>query len=239
MPDELPASIKSKLPAPTENAGEIAKLVTGVTAAVAGIWFPPAAIAAAVLPIVIDRYVNRPREILLKELQHGNVNNLSAEQLAPFVPMAYKFFEAAKEGEYEHNLKILAAYLTGEMKQEIADPANFSRMARRIEGLSTIDLQVMALIDAILQSPDIKVPNKEKPHSEGSFISASFLPQKRRGLTIRAIEESLADLASRGFLLTDAAMRAGKTEEYYYPTNNLRHLVERAREHITSVFDGA
>jgi hypothetical protein len=95
------------------------------------------------------------------------------------------------------------------------------------------------LIDAVLQSPDIKVPDKEKPHSEGSFISASFLPRKTRGLTIRAIEESLADLAARGFLLTDAAMRAGKSEEYYYPTDNLRHLMERAREHITSVIGGA
>jgi hypothetical protein len=56
------------LSTPTKNAADIAKLTTGVAFAVAGIWFPPAAIAAAVLPIVIDRYVNKPRDLLIKAL---------------------------------------------------------------------------------------------------------------------------------------------------------------------------
>ena len=42
--------------------------------------------------------------------RNGNVRDLSHEQIVPFMPMAYKFFEAAKEGEYEHNLRILAAF---------------------------------------------------------------------------------------------------------------------------------
>lgn len=239
MPDELPDSIKSKLPTPTENAVDVAKLVTGVTAAVAGIWFPPAAIAAAVLPIVIDRYVNLPREILLKELQQGNVRDLSAEQLAPFVPMAYKFLEAAKEGEYEHNLEMLAAYLAGEMKQEIPDAASFSRMVRRVEGLSNVDLQVMALIDASLSSSStITIATDEPPHAERPYVSASFLkesPHNTHRLTRRVIAESLADLAARGFLLADAATRADKAEEYYYGTGNLEHLMDRARGRIKSV----
>jgi hypothetical protein len=236
MPDELPASIKSKLPMPTDNAVDVAKLVTGVTLAAAAIWFPPAAIAAAVLPFVIDRYVNRPKEILLKELQQGKVSDLSAEQLAPFVPMAYKFLEAAKEGEYEHNLEILAAYLAGEMKQEIPDAASFSRMVRRVEGLSNIDLQVMSLIDASLSSSSIITISTDEPaQGERPYVFATFLKESAHNthhLTRRVIAESLADLAARGFLLADAATRVDKAEEYYYGTSNLVHLMERARSRI-------
>jgi hypothetical protein len=38
--------------------------------------------------------------LLLKALQKGDIRDLSVEQLTPFVPMAYKVLEAAKEGEY-------------------------------------------------------------------------------------------------------------------------------------------
>jgi len=62
------------------------------------IWFPPAAFAGPVYELVLERYVRRPQEILLEQLRKGKVESLSAKQLAPFVPMAYKFLEAAKEG---------------------------------------------------------------------------------------------------------------------------------------------
>jgi hypothetical protein len=236
MPDKLPASIENKLPTPTKYAGEIAKLVTGVASAFAGIWFPAAAIAGAVFPIVIDRYIDRPKDLLLKELQKGNISDLSAEQLAPFVPMAYKFLEAAKEGEYEHNLEILAAYLAGEMKQEIPDAASFSRMVRRVEGLSNVDLQVMALIDASPSSSSIiRISMDEPAQGERPFASASFLaslPQNIYGLTRSPIAESLADLTARGFLIADGATRTDKFEEYYRASDSLIRLMERARSRI-------
>jgi hypothetical protein len=92
--------ITPDLPAPTKHAADIAKLTTGVAAAVASIWFPPAAIAAAVLPIVIDRYVNRPRDLLIRPLERGEIRDVSAEQFAPFVPMAYKFMEAVSRPRF-------------------------------------------------------------------------------------------------------------------------------------------
>jgi hypothetical protein len=47
-----------------------------------------------------------------------------------------------KAGEYEHNLRILAQYLTGELKQEEPEAAHFARMVRRVERVSRTDLKV-------------------------------------------------------------------------------------------------
>jgi hypothetical protein len=231
-PDNLPAAVSDKLPRPTPNAPEIAKLTTGVVTAFAAIWFPPAAIAGAILPILIDRYADRPRELLLGELRKGNIQDLSSEQAAAFVPMAYKFLEAAKEGEYEHNLEILAAYLAGELHQTIPDAAHFSRMVRRVEGLSMTDLQLMAMIDTCLSDP---ASAAEEARGKRPYVTATSLessPHNKHRLTLTVIQESLVDLTARGFLIADGATRFGKSEEYYIPSQGFRDLLERARDRV-------
>lgn len=234
MVEISPKSLSTKLPVATENAADVAKLVTGVAMAFAGIFFPPAAIGAAVLPIAIDRYVNRPRDLLLKELKKGNLSDLSAEQVAPFVPMAYKFLEAAKEGEYEHNLEILAAYLSGEMKQNVPDPASFSRMVRRVEGLSNRDLKVLAMIETSADTY-VKVAMDEPLMRERQMVTTTSLqnsPNNARNLTRSEIQESLVDLAARGFLIANAATRYGKAEEFYRSSSSFHELMDRARDRI-------
>lgn len=224
------------LPSPVENAGTIAKLVTGVAAAFTAVWYPEAGIAGAVLPFIIDHYVERPRKILLEELKKGNIQDLSAEQVAPLCPMTYKFLEAAKEGECEHNLRILAAYLVGELKQKAADDpaARFSRMVRRVEGLSDIDLKVMSLID-ISDSTTVRTSTDEGTERTRPFVGANFLKNSQHnkwGLTRTDIQESIQDLAGRGFLIPDGATRLSKSEEYYRGSQAFLDLMERARDHI-------
>jgi hypothetical protein len=153
--------------------------------------------------------------------------------------MAYKFMEAAKEGEYVHNLEILAAFLTGEMKQEIPDAASFSRMARRIEGLSIVDLKVMALIDDLLsrgRAPtlDFGVAGK-RPYASTSVLFTAAAGKNGFGVSAKEIGESLTDLASRGLLLADGATRTSKPEEYYFTTSSFDQLMERARAQIKAV----
>ena len=188
----MSAQSKENLPSPVENAGMVAKLVTGVATAFTAVWYPEAGILGAILPIVIDHYVERPKQLLLRMLKEGQIQDLSAEQLAPLVPMTYKFFEAAKEGEYARNLRILAAYLTGELKQKLPDAAgNFSRMVRRVEGLSETDLKVMVLIDTSLATIT-KTSTDEGSEREPPFVAATALknsPHNRWGLTRTDIEE--------------------------------------------------
>jgi hypothetical protein len=260
--EKLPPSLEGKLPAPVENAGDIAKLTTGIAAVFASVWFPiTTGIALTVITLASERFLRRPQMLLLEELRKGNVQNLSNAQLTAFVPMGYKFFEAAKEGEYEHNLSILAAYLTGELKQDVPEPASFSRMVRRVEGLSKTDLKVIALIDAFLSQATLDAGTRcsvmihaASPLDDASppdvlgvlmvdliargnrpYVTASALAASSRNeshLTRTDIEEALVDLAARGFLVADSATRSGKSEEYYYASSNLRDLMDRARERV-------
>jgi hypothetical protein len=228
MNDNLTPSLEGKLPSPTQHADAIAKWVPTIAMAFAGIWYPESAFAGAVYQLVYEKFVERPKRLLLGELRKGNVQNLSNEQLVPFVPMAYKFFEAAKEGEYEHNLRILAAFLRGELEQEIPDEANFARMVRRVEGLSLTDLRVMTMIDAFVSA-------NTKPDNARPFVSATPLGNptyNKHSLSKVEIQEALVDLAARGFLVTDGATSLSKHEEYYFASSNLVALIDRAREHI-------
>ncbi|MGP0060159.1 MAG: hypothetical protein ACLPID_12820 [Beijerinckiaceae bacterium] len=88
--------MKQNLPAPFEGAQDVAKLTTGIAAALGSMFFPAAALAAPAINFLIDRIMRPAQEILLAELKSGNIGSLSEEQFAQYVPMSYKFFEAAK-----------------------------------------------------------------------------------------------------------------------------------------------
>jgi hypothetical protein len=48
---------------------------------------------------------------------HRSQESREADGAGSAAKLLTKFMEAAKEGEYQHNLEILAAFLTAEMKQ--------------------------------------------------------------------------------------------------------------------------
>jgi len=113
---------------------DLAKLTVGIGGAVAGTVFPGAGAIGPMLNFAIEKWIKGPEKLLLAELKSGNVEILNDEKAATFIPMAYRFFEAAKEGEYEHNLKLLAEFIKNELHLDTPDPSGFARMARRIEG---------------------------------------------------------------------------------------------------------
>ena len=135
--------MKPQLPAPTEGSADVAKLATGVGSIIASMWFPGAAFAGPVLNFLIDKFVERPKRILMEALREGDLTLLTDEKRAEFIPMAYRFMEAAKEGEYEHNLRVLGAYIAQELQQDVSEASNVARLARRIEGLSSVEIKVM------------------------------------------------------------------------------------------------
>jgi hypothetical protein len=123
------------------------------------------------------------------------------------------------------------------MKQKIPDAASFSRMARRIEGLSILDLKVMALVDDSISGGsaptlDFGILGKRPYASVSSLFTAG---KNGFGLSPKEIGEPLTDLASRGLLLGDGATRLNKHEEYYFTTSSFDQLMERARTKIKTV----
>lgn len=227
----------NNLPAPKKGAAEVAKLTTGIASAVAGIFFPGAGALGPIASFAIERWVKRPEKLLLEELKKGNLEILSDEKAATFIPMAYRFFEAAKEGEYEHNLKLLAEFLKSELQKEEPEPSSFARMARRVEGLSLNELKVIALIDASLSK--ISKPSTHAPaQSERPFVSAHQLandPSNRAKFDPLFLQEALSELAARGLLIADGASRLTKHEEYYFPSASLMELIEKARSTVNGL----
>lgn len=229
---------RNNLPSPVKNAALTAKLIPGMAIAVAGAVFAQPEIAAAAgalgvaLPIVIDQLIERGQKILLKQIEKGNFHDLSEEQTAAFFPLAWRYFESVRRGDYEHILEILAAYLVGELKQEIPEPGNFVQVASRLEGLSTTDLKVMTLIDlspsTISKSSTEGDETGERPSL--TAISLKVSPQNNKwGLTKSVIQESLVDLMGRAFLIPDEATRVGKTLGYYYASQKFIELMARVR----------
>jgi hypothetical protein len=220
---------KTQLPAPTEGAANIAKVATGVAVAFASLRYPPAALLGPVLPILIDRLVEKPMKLLMEQVRRG-VQNPSSEQVLQFVPMAYRYLEAAKEGEYEHNLRILAAYLAGELKQDVPDAPSFSKMARRVEGLTKTDLKVMVLVESFAST--VTSLSAEGAEPERPYVTASGLwagGANAYHLPRSVILESVTDLGTRGLLITDPATRVGKSEEFYHASSSFKQLMDRAR----------
>lgn len=153
---------------------------------------------------------------------------LSKEDAAEFIPMGYRFLEAAKEGDHERNLKILAAYIAGELREGSPKAMNVKRVASRIEGLEEIDLQVIALIKQVSIDENKSVFDSD---SSTNFVAAALLEGHRshfHNLNNRDIKASLANLSTRGPLLADGASRLDKKEEYYDLQPSLLDVIKKA-----------
>jgi hypothetical protein len=228
---------KQKLPAalegvsrPVKHADTVEKIVAAVGFGIADAFMPGAGVARSLVEIYQAKQKQELEKILIEEVSKGNLPDLSDERLESLIPMAFRLAQAKKQGEYEEVLRILAAFIRGELEQEIPNPSNFASMARRVEGLSPTDLKVMSLIEAFIR--DVKARNDPRP-VEQPFVSATALGESvrnRHQLSTRQIQEALVDLASRGFLLADGATRSGKAEEFYFPTNSFNALIARAMQ---------
>ena len=182
----------------------------------------------------IKKYVKRPERILVDELTRGNIGLLNEELAAAFIPMAYKFFEAAKEGEYEHNLRVLAELLKNELASDTPDVSAFTRMARRFEALTLTELKVIALINTSIRT--LTMASTEGPgQCLRPYISAHSLsvdPNNKEEFDLFMLQEVLSDLAGRGLLVADGAARLGKQEEYYYTSSSFQSLIDKAKSSI-------
>ena len=222
------------LPAPKKGASDVATLTTGIAAAVAGIFFPGAALLGPVAAFAVKKYVTRWENVLSEELKKGNIRLLTDEKAAAFVPMAYKFFEQAKEAEYEHNLKLLAEFLKGELELEQPDSSSFARMARRIEGLSREEMKVIALISGF-ETKVSRASTDAPSQSERPYFSARQLAKDRNnraGFNHFFLQEALTELYSRGLLIADGASRVGQAETNYFASSSFMELLDKARESI-------
>jgi hypothetical protein len=226
--------VSDNLPAPVEDAADIVKFSSGVFAVAIAALYPEMAVLAGMSQVAVglaaDRYLKKPQAIIAAELRAGNISVLTDEQQAAFVPMAFRYFEAARQGEYEHNLELLAAYITGELQKEIPDAGGVARLARRVEGLTKPELKIIATINSH-KTGTIYFPGANSgPTASYMHSSQSLHPffENDREMTPYIIKSCLTDLNSRGLLIADGMTRYNKSEEYYYISAAFTDLVQSA-----------
>jgi len=210
------------------NAVAVASEVTDLFLAFLTEVLPGAATISTAVKIALKRKIAKTQEILIEELKKGNFSALDSVQIEQFIPMGYRFWEAFKQGEAEHTLKILAAYLAQELGEAAPQAANFSRIARRLEGMTAPELETVARIQTFLDDPNNGLVSD-------TFVSATQLHaylSRSHVVDVRQVAAHLAELSSRGFLVPDGASRVDKAEEYYYLTGAFHDLVKNARDFV-------
>jgi hypothetical protein len=211
-----------------------AKLALSIAGGIAAIFIPGAGLVQPVAAYVLDKYVRRAETILIDEINRGGITQLDDERAEALIPMAYKFFEAAKEGEYEHNLRVLAELLKSELVADTPDVSAFARMARRLEALTLTELKVIALTQAAMASRTT-APQEGPGPPKRPWVSALTLfndPNNRDRFDYFVIQEVLSDLAGRGLLVADGAASVSKHEEYYYASSSFQSLIDKAEGSI-------
>jgi hypothetical protein len=200
---------------------------------VSNAFFPGLGALPETAVLLARRRLEEAERILRVRLMRGDISVLSDEAYAELVPVAYKFFEAAKAGEYIHNLKILAKIVADQIINSRPDAARFARHCRRLEALEVRELKM--LID-IWRFATPRADDMAKPE-EGRFIAcASVLFRRMPDLFSSEVEvgASLGELAARGLIVPDGAARMGKSEEFYYPSPHIDVLVKAAEVEISS-----
>jgi hypothetical protein len=229
--------LEESLPAIVEGTGDVGKVLVATSLAFVTQCNPTiigTTIGASILTVYMDRTVRKVVRMLADQFRRRNLLIDSSKQQEALVPMMYKYLETAREGEYDKNLRILASYLSSELELDVPDASNFSRMVRRVEGLSQTDLQVITMIDAF-HSDFLERMAGQQIDLDRVFVSATALQKSkhnRYGLSLMDVHESIIDLAARGFLRVDGATRMSKSEEYYFATRNLFDLMNKARDEV-------
>jgi hypothetical protein len=64
-------------------------------------------VASGLLHDYLSEQKKKLQKILVEEVSKGNLRDLSDARLQSLIPMAHRLAEACKQGEYEHNLRIV------------------------------------------------------------------------------------------------------------------------------------
>lgn len=230
-----------KLPALKPGAVWAVDLVPALVSEVlALVHVPGSNIAAAFLKSRLETQLHKGTEVLIEEFQKANIGILTKEQAQIFIPNAYRFFEAAKQGEYTHNLRLLARIMAGNAASNGGTTADVMRFARKIEGLTDEELQLLwhchLLSEDIKRQPEFdgqsRLLNGEElcrmhPSSYGSLGPEGVMTLRGR----------LAEFSGRGFLVSDPLSTWGANKERYFTTDALRDLVNLAKLEFPSPND--
>lgn len=123
----------NEAPQPNNNAADVYE----ICAAIMSTLLPPLAALKAGADILIRKRMEEGQRLLIAEIGQMGTGKLADEKWDFYVPAAYRFFEQARLGEYEHNLRVLAKLISGDLNAQECDVdiGKIGRAARKLEML--------------------------------------------------------------------------------------------------------
>lgn len=218
-----------QLPMPTRGALGKAEIASAIVAdALAALAIPGGATASKTLERLLNRRLQQAQDELFDAISRGEYGLLSSPDYENLVPNALTYFEAARRGEYEHNLKVLAALLAGEFRVSEADPGKIRRAARRLEAMSQEELEFLVVLKKVYDKKE-KSEGFDGHHLciEDRDVVDYFGREYKSPET--EINSRLIDFISRGLLFigSNPGYIGG---QYYYKTEAFNEIVAAAEK---------
>ncbi|MCA3612161.1 MAG: hypothetical protein IOC55_07090 [Methylobacterium sp.] len=134
----------SDIPSLKKGGERVAATTTAIVGAMVDAFLPATGTAfAQACGHLINARLQKAAEILISELKSGNLDVLSDEKNAAVIPMGYRFYEAARQGENVFILRKLAIIIKNGVSGSLK-PDRFIKISRSLESLDEIDLIVLA-----------------------------------------------------------------------------------------------
>ena len=204
----------SELPQPNENARTVPSLAIAIIDTIPFL--------GSAIKFYVQKSLDDARELLVSEISDrgiGVLDNLTDVQREFFIPAGYRFFEQARLGEYQHNLRVLACLIGNELRDcDQGDVGKVARTARRLEMISENHLKYIALINSALQED-----GSQNETLKRDSISPSFLIEMQQ-VGERDVPEAIQafyDLEWRGVITRrEGAVFASSPESTSYRLTN-------------------
>jgi hypothetical protein len=162
-------------------------------------WLGPA------IKTYVQLKLEEAQEILLDEISNRGLQaltDLSEEQRDFFVPAAYRFFEQVRLGEYEHNLRVLARLMAGQMVgSNQPDVGRIARAARRLEMMNVESLLCLAVFERAFDFHSREFVTKHPPATLTPRSIYEVLRETGRCRDFEIIFDAMRDLNWRGVIV--------------------------------------
>ncbi len=221
-----------RIPQPTQSAMQIYE----VSAAIASTFIPGVAAAKPILDLYLKRKERLVQEVLIKEIHDRGIEALNDEQFEFYVPALYRFLEQVRIGEYEHNLKVLAALIADGLKQPAYNVSVIGRAARRLEMITIEELQTLAAAKIAMDGRVSEGPTLENELSINHLDILNTLAALGHQTEMPVLSERLEELCTRGLLRYSPP--SGFFHGGFYPTSALAEIID-AVELIVKKADGS
>lgn len=132
----------ASVPQPKKNAVEVVE----ITMAIVGAVVPPIAVIKPWIDAHQKSKAEHAQKILISEIEEHGISMINDDQYEFYVPAVYRFLEQVRLGEYEHNLRVLAALIAQGLadKPDRPDVGVIGRAARKLELISNGELETLA-----------------------------------------------------------------------------------------------